>query len=266
MPKTKAGHGPEDPRDLVERIFWKHDVRGEPRRRILDVVNMLAMAKSQLQGHLSDRRSKIQRLTRELQLARTKNSEDGLVQLYHAGTKLIEQQANEIKGLKTELQRAKDELDRKEKTVAQRSSENDDRVAKMAASKATLGRHLVLPATKGASEESLKKQLRDSRDLASHLENGVKPRDKVIEDLHKRKAELRSSLAGEKTANTDLRSSLARKKATNAELQASLRKTEERCFGYMMTAEEQQRHIDRLAQENARLVDGLGRGFIDHRH
>ena len=96
----------------MERILSRHDVRGEARRRILEVVNILTLAKSQLQGHLSDRKAEIQRLTGELQTARTKNSEDGIIQLYNAGAKLIEQQAGEIKGLKADLQRAKDALDK----------------------------------------------------------------------------------------------------------------------------------------------------------
>jgi cell division septum initiation protein DivIVA len=50
----------------------------------------------------------------------------------------------------------------------------------------------------------------------------------------------------------------------NAELLDRLRKVEHHCEGYRTTANEQQKIIEKLSDENAKLVSGLGRQHINH--
>lgn len=219
--------------------------------RASHAMDVKALKDELAQTH-ADHETKIQRLEEELEQARRGYSgDDDLVKLYHAGTAVLTKQAAEIKELKTEGQREKDEKERQEEDFTLMKKEKDDEKAVLVeAVKQLEGRLASLTSEFTDAKKDLKRQVADAKGQvkaaaarSSKLEGGVTAAKKIIDDL--RRSE---STGGEK-----------------ADLFNKLRKVEQHCEGYRSTATDQQKLIEKLSKENAKLVGELGRQHLHHK-
>jgi chromosome segregation ATPase len=117
----------EHARHVFERVIRGVSIPTSVYRPLSTLINGLEAAKSELKGHLSDRKAEIQQLRGELEQARELQSDHGLVQLYNAGTALISKQVDELNNLKSEFQRGKDKRDR----LVLKLAENDNQLSKV---------------------------------------------------------------------------------------------------------------------------------------
>jgi chromosome segregation ATPase len=124
MPSNRTA---EHARHVLDRVTRGVTIPASVYRHLVNLANSLEAGKSELKGHLSDRNAQIRHLKHELEKAHALQSDDGLIQLYNAGGKLISKQADEIKDLKRELQRGKDERDR----LVPKLVERDKQIAKV---------------------------------------------------------------------------------------------------------------------------------------
>ena len=287
-------HATKTVRRLLKRVWIPQFVE----HRLLILVNSLELAKSQLKAHLAeckeqiiqhqahaasqsdahalelthvrtshamdikaleselarahaDHELEIQNLKDELDQARQGYSgEDDLVKLYHAGTAVVTKQAAEIKKLKAECQREKDEQERQNKALILMVKEKDDEKAVLVEAVQLLeGRLASLTTESSAIEKDLKRQVEDVKGQlkaaaarSSKLEGEVLAASKTIGDLRRREP-----AEGEK-----------------ADLLNRLRRVEQHCEGYRSTATDQQKIIEKLSKENAKLVGNLGRQHSHH--
>lgn len=213
-------------------------------------MDIKALESELAQAH-ADHELEIQNLKDELEQARQGYSgEDDLVKLYHAGTAVITKQAVEIKKLKAECQREKDEQERQNKDFILMVKEKDDEKAVLVETVKQLESRLTpLTTESSATEKDLKRQVDDVKGQlkaaaarSSKLEGEVLAASKTIGDLRRRE-----SAEGEK-----------------ADLLNRLHRVEQHCEGYRSTATDQQNIIDKLSKENAKLVGCLGRQHFHH--
>ncbi|GAB7333856.1 hypothetical protein MBLNU13_g05980t1 [Cladosporium sp. NU13] len=207
--------------------------------------------KSELAQARADHELEIQRLEDELEKARRAcTGEDDLVKLYHAGTAVITKQAAEVKKLKTECQREKDEQERQNKDFNLKTKEKDEEKAVLVEAVQQLeGRLASLTTESSATEKDLTRQVADAKGQlsaaaarSSKLEGDFFAANKTIKDLRRRE-----SVEGEK-----------------ADLLNKLRRVEQYCEGYRSTATDQQKIIEKMSKENAKLVSDLGRMHLHH--
>ncbi|KAM0701160.1 hypothetical protein Q7P35_011521 [Cladosporium inversicolor] len=208
--------------------------------------------KDELARAHADHEIKIQRLEEELEQARRGYSgDDDLVKLYHAGTAVLTKQAAEIKKLRAEGQHEKDEHVRQDKGFTLNMKEKDEeKTVLMEAVKQLEGRLASLTTESTDAEKDLKRQIADAKGQvkaaaarSSKLEGGILAANKTIDNLRRHE-----SAAGEK-----------------ANLLNKLRKVEQHCEGYRSTASDQQKLIEKLSNENMKLVGELGRQHLHHR-
>ena len=208
--------------------------------------------KSELAQARADHELEIQRLENELEQARRAyTGEDDLVKLYHAGTTVITKQAAEIKKLKAECQREKDEQERQNKDFTLKMKEKDEAKAVLVEAVQQLeGRLASLTAESTAIEKDLKRQVADAKSQlkvaaarSSKLEGGILAANTTINGFRRHE-----SAEGEK-----------------ADLLKKLRRAEQHCEGYRSTATDQQKIIDKLSKENTKLVGDLGRQHFHHK-
>jgi hypothetical protein len=197
MPSNRTA---EHARHVLDRVTRGVPIPAPVYRHLLNLANSLEAGKSELKGHLYDRNAQIRHLKHELEKARTLQSDDGLIQLYNAGGKLISKQADEIKELKRELQRGKDERER----LVPKLVEKDNQIAKV---------------------EDEKKNCREAM------------------------RRLQDRLAGLELGSPDSQMNPNRESAI----------LKQRVEEYRKVADDQQKHIKKLTQENDRLVMALGR-------
>lgn len=190
----------------------------------------------------------IQSLTEELEQARRDYSgDDDLVELYHAGTRLLAKQTAELKSLKAETQREKDDHERLKKSFTLEMAEKDNEKAVLTEAVQRLeGRLASLTTESTDAEADLKRRLAGSRDQrkaavarSNKLEVDVLAAKKVIDDLRREIGE-----------------------GMNADLLERLRKVEQHCDGYRSAALDQQKLIEKLSKENAKLAGDFGRQHI----
>jgi chromosome segregation ATPase len=282
-------HSTKTVRRLLRRVAIPQSVE----HRLLILVNELELAKSQLKAHLAERKTQITQLqahaasqsgahTLELTQARTSHAmgtkalkkelahahadhelkiqsledeleqarrgysgDDDLVKLYHAGSAVITKQAAEIKKLRAEGQHEKDEQERQTKDFTAKMDEKDEEKAVLVEAVEQLeGRLASLTTESMDNEEDLKGQVADVRgqwkaaaSRSSKLESEVLADNKTIDNLRRRE-----SAGGEK-----------------ADLLNRLHRVEQHCEGYRSTATDQQKLIEKLSKENAKLVGELGK-------
>jgi chromosome segregation ATPase len=282
-------HSTKTVRRLLRRVAIPQSVE----HRLLILVNELELAKSQLKAHLAERKTQITQLqahaasqsdahTLELTQARTSHAmgtkalkkelahahadhelkiqsledeleqarrgysgDDDLVKLYHAGSAVITKQAAEIKKLRAEGQHEKDEQERQTKDFTAKMDEKDEEKAVLVEAVEQLeGRLASLTTESMDNEKDLKGQVADVRgqwkaaaSRSSKLESEVLADNKTIDNLRRRE-----SAGGEK-----------------ADLLNRLHRVEQHCEGYRSTATDQQKLIEKLSKENAKLVGELGK-------
>jgi len=164
------------------------------------LADQLEAGKSQLKGHLSERTAELAKVKRELKQARDLQRDDVLIGLYNSGANLLTKQADEIKTLKSELQRGKDE------------------------------------------HEKSKSKLVEKNNQISKVEDEKKNCREAVRRLQDRLAALE----------------LGSPKVQGKSDQESA-KSKQHIDSYLAMVDEQQKKIDKLTQENARLVMALGR-------
>lgn len=220
--------------------------------QISDHAMEIKNLKDELTKAHADHVLEIARLTQELEQARRNYSgDDDLVELYHAGTRLLAKQTAEVKSLKAGTQREKDEHERLKKCYTLETAEkNNENAALVEAAQRLSGRLASLTTESTDAEADLKRRLAGSRDLrkaavarSNKLEEDILAAKKVIDDL-------RREIGDGKNAEL-------RKKSE--ELLERLRKVEQHCEGYRSAAVDQQKFIEKLSKENAKLVGGFGR-------
>jgi hypothetical protein len=208
--------------------------------------------KSELAKAHADHEMEVQALRDELEQARCGYSgDDDLVKLYHAGTAVVTKQAAEIKKLKAECQREKDEQERQNKDFTLMMKEKDNEKAVLIeAVKQLEGRLASLTTEATDAEINLKRQVaaasgqvKAAAACSSKLEGDILAANKTIDDLRRLE-----SAEGEK-----------------ADLLNRLRRMEQHCEGYRSTATDQQTLIEKLSKENAKLVGELGRQQLHHK-
>jgi hypothetical protein len=289
-----AEHG----RSTVRRLLRSVAIPRGVERGLLTLVNSLELAKSQLRDHLSDRNEQIRnlqahatyqspisalkiekmrtdhamevkrledelaqahtdhagetkRLKNELEQARAGYSDDdGLVELYHAGAAILTKQAAELKRLRAENRISKHDLDRQQRNFIVMMEEKDHEKADLVEAVQRLeGRLASLTTDSMEVEVDLKRQVADVKDqLKAALTRSRK-------------------LEGDVLAHGKMTAEICRREAAegrNADLLERLRKVEQCCEGYRDTATEQQKIIEKLCKENAKLVNGLGRQHVHH--
>jgi hypothetical protein len=288
-------HSTETVRRLLRRVAIPHSVE----HRLLILVNSLELAKSRLKDHLAERKTKItqqqadaasqskvhaleltqvrasyamdvqalkdelaqahadhelkvQSLKDELEQARRGYSgDDDLVKLYHAGAAVVTKQAAEIKKLRVECQHEKNEQERQTKCSTAKMEEKDEKKAVLVEAVEQLERRLASLTTESTdNEKDLKRQVADVKgqlmaatSRSRKLESEVLAANKTIDNL--RRCE---SARGEK-----------------ADLLIRLHRVEQHCEGYRSTATDQQKFIEKLSKENAKLVCELGRMPLHHK-
>lgn len=288
-------HSTKAVRRLLRRVAIPQSVE----HRLLILVNELELAKSQLKAHLAERKTqitqlqayaasqpdahtleltqactshamgtkalkkelaqahadhelKIQSLEDELEQARRGYSgDDDLVKLCHTGAAVITKQAAEIKKLRAEGQHEKDEQERQTKDLTAKMDEKDEETAVLVEAVEQLEGRLASLTTKSMdNEKDLKRQVADVKgqlkaaaSRSSKLESEVLAANKTIDNLSRRE-----SADGEKAA-----------------LLNKLHKVEQHCEGYCATATDQQKLIENLSKENAKLVGDLGRLHVHHK-
>lgn len=285
--------------EIVRRLLRRVAIPQSVEHRLLILVNELELAKSQLKAHLAERKTQITQLqvhaasqsgahTLELTQARTSHAmdvkslkeelaqahadhelkvqsledeleqarrdysgDDDLVKLYHAGAAVITKQAAEIKKLKAEGQQEKDEREQQNKgfTVTMKEKDEEKEVLVYAVQQLE-GRLASLTTEFTDTETDLKSQVTDvNRQLkaaatrSSKLEDDILAANKTIDDLRRRE-----SAEGEK-----------------ADILDRLHKVEQHCEGYRCTANDQQKLIEKLSKENAKLVGELGGLHVHHK-
>lgn len=223
---------------------------------LIQVRNSHAMdvkaLKSELAQARADHELEIQRLEDELEQARRGyTGEDDLVKLYHAGTAVITKQAAEIKKLKAECQREKDEQERQNKDFTLKMKEKDEAKAVLVEAVQQLESRLASLATQFTkTDKELKRQVADAKGQA------------------KAAAARSSKLEGDiLAANTTINGFRRREPAEGekADFLNKLRRVEEHCEGYRSTAIDQQKIIEKLSKENTKLVGNLGRQHFHHK-
>jgi len=291
-------HSTRTVRRLLAHVAIPHFVE----HRLLILVNSLELAKAQLKAHLAERKEqttqlqadaasqsnahaleltkvrashamdvkalkdelaeahadhglKIKELEDELEQARRGYSgDDDLVKLYHAGAALITKQAaeiNKMKKMQAEGQHEKHEQERKNKEFTLMTKEKDEEKAVLVeAVKELEGRLASLTTESMSAEKDLKRQVKEVKGQlkaaaarSSKLEGDVVSANKTIGDLRRRE-----SAEGGK-----------------ADLLNRLRKVEQHCEGYRSTATDQQKLIEKLSKENAKLVGDLGKLHLHHK-
>ena len=173
------------------------------------------------------------------------------MKLYHAGTAVITKQAAEIKKLKAECQREKDEQERQNKDFTLKMKEKDEAKAVLIEAVQQLeGRLASLTTQFTKSDKDLKRQVADARGQvkaaaarSSKLEGDILAANTTINGFRRRE-----SAEGEK-----------------ADLLNKLRRVEQHCEGYRSTAIDQQKIIEKLSKENTKLVGNLGRQHFHHK-
>jgi hypothetical protein len=197
------------------------------------------------QAH-ADHELETQRLGDELEQARRGYSgDDGLVKLYHAGATLVIKQAADIKKLRAEGQRGKDEQEQQNKESTLIMKEKDEEKAVLVYAVQELERRLASVTTEFMDTEmDLKRQVADvegqlktAAARSSKLEGDILAANKTIDDLRRHE-----SAEGEK-----------------AKLLNRLNRVKQHCESYRSTATDQQKLIEKLSKENARLVGDLGK-------
>lgn len=218
--------------------------------RTSHAMDIKALKDELAQAH-ADHELKIQSLEEELEQARRGYSgDDDLVKLYHAGTAVLTKQAAEIKKLKAEGQREKDEKEKQEDFTLMKKEKDEEKAVLVEAVKQLEGRLASLTTEAADGEKDLKRQVADARGQvrvvaarSSKLEGDVLAANKTIDDLRRRE-----SAGGEK-----------------ADLLNKLRKVEQHCEGYRSMATDQQKLIEKLSKENTKLVGELGRQHLNHK-
>jgi chromosome segregation ATPase len=203
------------------------------------------------QAH-ADHEIKVQSLGDELEQARRGYSgDDDLVKLYHAGAAIITKQAAEIKKLRAQGLHEKDEQERQNKGFAARMKEKDEEKAVLVeAVKELEGRLASLTNESMDNEKDLKGQVADVRgqwkaaaSRSSKLESEILAARKTIDNLRRREP-----AGGEK-----------------ADLLNMLHRVEQHCEGTRSTANDQQKLIEKLSKENAKLAGELGGMPLHHK-
>jgi chromosome segregation ATPase len=206
--------------------------------------------RDELTKALAHHEVEIRRLKDELETARAGYADDDdLVKLYHAGTGLFERQAVEVKGLKAELQRGKDEQEQREREFTLAMTAKDTHLATLLENIRHLEDRLSsLNIEYTDSETDLKKRMASSQDqfkaaidLNKKLKNDMLECSKMVEEYRQRKPV--------EDKDGDM-----------------FGKLERQCEGYRKTAVDQQKLIEQLSKENTKLVRDCGKhhGYKDH--
>jgi chromosome segregation ATPase len=187
-PQMMPGNrNPEHAKDVVDRLFKNVPIPFPVRRQLDNLANTLEARKSELKGHITELSAQVGNLTRELRQVRELQSDDDLIALYNSGAKLLTRQADEIKDLKSELQRGKDERDRllpklaeKDKQISQVEDEKKNcREAMRRFQERLAGLELSSPAQDLQAKQSqelviLKQRLEDYRKMADEQQTTIK--------------------------------------------------------------------------------------------
>jgi hypothetical protein len=178
--------------------------------------------------------------------------DDDLVRLYHAGTGLFERQAVEVKNLKAEVQRGKDEQEERQREFTLAMEAKDNHLTTLDENVRHLEDRLSsLTVEYADAETDLKKRMAGSQDQLKAVIDLNKKAQRDMLECTKMIEELRHRKPVEDKDGT---------------LLDKLRKVEQHCEGYRKTAVDQQKLIEQLSKENTKLVHDCGRhhGYKGH--
>jgi chromosome segregation ATPase len=193
-----SAHPPEHARHLVERLLRNVPISVSAYRQLITLANSMEGGKSELRGHLSARTAQLDKATRELKHLQRLQSDDALIGLYSSGATLLSKQADDIKNLKLELQRAKEEYDRlvpklveKDKQISQVEDEKKNCREAMRRLEVRLNALEAGPrdVQAGSNQELvvLKQRLDDYRKMADdqqeHINNLTQENDRLVMPL-----------------------------------------------------------------------------------
>jgi len=222
------------------------------------------------QAH-ADHELETQRLGDELEQARRGYSgDDDLVKLYHAGATLVIKQAADIKKLQAEGRRGKDEQEQQNKESNLMMKEKDEEKAVLVYAVQELERRLASVTTEFMDTEmDLKRQveevtgqLKAAAAHSSKLEGDLKRQVEEVAGQLKTAAARSSKLEGDVVSANKTIDDLRRRESAEGEkakLLNRLHKVEQHCEDYRSTATDQQKLIEKLSKENAKLVSDLGK-------
>lgn len=224
-----SSHPPQHARSVTNRILRGVQIPASVYRSLAALADTMEAGKSRLKGQLSDRHAQIAKLDREIKQLRDLQSDDNLIVLYNAGTSLLTRQADDIKKQAIEIKKLKGEL--------QRSRDGGER------SNRTFALKLAQKDRQISRVEGEKKDCREA--------------------LRKFEVRLKSLKFGTPDVQADSTLDLAKLKQHLEDSTQDLAKLKQRLEDYRMMADEQQKHIKQLTQENNYLVMALGRQHFD---
>jgi len=176
---------PEHARHKVQRLLRGVELPIGVYRDLCALANTMEAGKSELRGHLGERKAKIASLTRDLEQARELQKDDALIGLYKSGSTLLTKQAEEINSLKVELQCVKDEHEKSKLKL----EEKNDQIIKVEDEKQNcrvalrrLEDRQAVPAPQAISNEELAKLKQRLQDYHSMVDEQQKHIDKLTRE------------------------------------------------------------------------------------